>query len=121
MRRRQAYLKGDHEAALKKFESALRASPDDLETQVNAAVVYGEAGREEDALATYEKAIALCLAIPSPQSRTTAAAAMSSRASLHDRAKRPKEARADLERALQLAPPEWDQRAAIEKRLKGLG
>lgn len=117
----KAYLKGDHAAALKKFEAALRASPDDLESQINTAVVYGETGRAEEALAMYENAIARCLAIPSPQSRTAAAAAMSSRASLHDRAKRPKEARADLERALQLAPPEWDQRSAIEKRLKGLG
>jgi predicted RNA polymerase sigma factor len=45
---------------------------------------------------------------------------MSSRASLHERAKRAKQAREDLERALQIAPPEWDKRAAVEKRLKGL-
>jgi hypothetical protein len=46
---------------------------------------------------------------------------MSSRSSLHERAKRAKEARADLEKALQLAPLEWDKRPAVEKRLKDLG
>ena len=117
----KAYLKGDRVSALKKFEAALRSAPDDVESQINLSVVYGETGKEEQALATYAKAIALCLAIPSPQSRTAAAAAMSSRATLHERAKRPTEARADLERALQLAPPEWDQRPSLEKRLKGLG
>ncbi len=117
----KSFMKGDHAAALKKFESALKAAPDDVETLVNLAVVCGETGGEDRALATYEKVISLCLAVQSPQSRTTAAAAMSSRASLHERAKRAKEARADIERALQLAPPEWDQRAATEKRLKGLG
>lgn len=117
----KAYLKGNHAAALKKFEAALKTAPDDVESQVNIAVVYGETGQDAKALATFEKAIESCLAVPSPQSRTTAAAAMSSRASLHERAKRPKDARADLERALQLAPMEWDQRPALEKRLKGLG
>ena len=58
------------------------------------------------------------LAIPSPQSRTTAGSAMSSRASLYARLGRAAEARADLERALQLSPLDWDQRPAIEKRLK---
>lgn len=116
----KAYLKGNHAAALKKFEAALKSAPDDVESQVNIAVVYGETGQVAKALATFEKAIELCLAVPSPQSRTTAAAALSSRASLHERAQRPKEARADLERALQLAPMEWDQRPILEKRLKGL-
>ena len=87
---------------------------------VNAAVVYAETGDEQKALPLFEKAITSCLTIPSPQSRATAAAAMSSRASLHERAKRPKEAKADLEKALQLAPPEWSQRTVLEKRLKGL-
>jgi len=114
------FLKGDHAGALKKFDAALKAAPDDVESIVNSAVVHAEAGKADKALAAYEKAIALCLAVPSPQSRTTAAAALSSRASLHERANRTKEARADVERALQLAPPEWDQRASVEKRLKGL-
>lgn len=115
----KAFMKGDHAAALRKFDAALKTAPDDAETLINAAVAHGEAGAEDKALAAYEKAIAACLAVPSPQSRTAAAAALSSRASLHERAKRPKEARADIERALQLAPPEWDQRASVEKRLKG--
>lgn len=115
------YLKGGHAAALKKFEAALKSAPEDAETLVNAAVVYGETAQDAKALAAYEKAIERCLAVPSPQSRTTAAAAMTSRATLHERAKNLKGARADLERALQLAPMEWDQRPAIEKRLKGLG
>jgi tetratricopeptide (TPR) repeat protein len=117
----KAFLKGDHASAQKKFESALKASPDDVESLVNLAVVLGEVVQDEKALAAFARAIELCLAIPSPQSRATAGAALSSRASLHARAKRPKDARADLERALQLAPPEWDKRADVEKRLKGLG
>lgn len=116
----KAFMKGEHAAALKKFGSALQRAPDDVESLVNMAVVYGETAQEDKALSVYEKAISLCLSVPSPQSRTTAAAAMSSRASLHERANRPKEARADIERALQLAPPEWEQRASVEKRLKGL-
>jgi tetratricopeptide (TPR) repeat protein len=117
----KAYLKGDHGAALKKFEAALRAAPNDPQTLVNVAVVFSETAEPGRALEAYEKAIETCLAVPSPESRATAASAMSSRASLHERAKRAKEARADLERALQLAPPEWDKRPAIEKRLKALG
>lgn len=117
----KAFLKGQHAPALKSFEAALKISPEDPETMVNAAVVYAETGKDDKALPLFEKAVALCLAIPSPQSRTTAAAAMSSRASLHERAKRAKDAKGDLERALQLAPPEWAERAAVEKRLKGLG
>lgn len=117
----KAFVKGDHASAAKKFEAALRKAPDDAETQVNAAVVYGETGREDEALDLFQKAIELCLAVPSPQSRATAAGAMSSRASLHERAKRAKEARADLERALQIAPPDWEKRAGVESRLKGLG
>jgi tetratricopeptide (TPR) repeat protein len=117
----KAFLKGDHASALKKFEAALRAAPGDAQSQVNLAVVYGETGQDAKALATYEKAIEQCLAVPSPQSRAAAADAMSSRSSLHARAKRAKEARADLEKALQLAPLEWDKRPAVEKRLKDLG
>lgn len=117
----KAYLKGDHKAALKKFEAALASAPSDVETMVNIAVVYGDTGQEAKAMSLFEKTIELCLAVPSPQSRTTAAAALSSRATLHERAKRPKEAGADLTRALQLAPNEWDKRPALEKRLKGLG
>lgn len=113
-----AYLKGKHAAALAKLETALRAAPGDVQTQINLAVVYGATGEETKALAAFTKAIDACLCAPSPESRASAAAALSSRASLHERAKRRKEARADLERALQLAPYEWDQRAAIEKRLK---
>ncbi len=115
----KAYLKGDHALALKRFEAARANAPEDDETAVNIAVVYAETGEDEKALELFENAITRCLAIPSPQSRTLAAAALSSRASLHERAKRPKEAGVDLTRALQLAPPEWNQRAAIEKRLKG--
>lgn len=115
------YLKGRHAQALKKFAAALAASPEDVETQVNVAVVYADTGEEAKALELFEKAIARCLATPSPQSRTTAAAAMSSRASLHERAGRKKEAAEDLTKALQIAPHEWDRRPALEKRLKALG
>ncbi len=116
----KAYLKGKHAAALKSFESALRLAPDDSESLVNAAIVHAQTGDEQRAMPLFEKAISQCLAIPSPQSRAAAAAAMSSRATLHERAKRVKDAKADLEKALQLAPPEWPERPAAEKRLKGL-
>ena len=117
----KAYVKGRLDPALKSFEAALCLAPDDHETLVNAAVAYTALRQDEKALAAFAKAVELCLAIPSPQSRTTAAAALSSRATLHARAKRPAEARADLQKALQLAPPEWDKRAATEKQLKELG
>lgn len=116
----KAFLKGKRAAALKSFEAALSLAPDDSESLVNAAIVHAQTGDEKKAMPLFEKAIAMCLAIPSPQSRAAAAAAMSSRATLHERAKRNKDAKADLEKALQLAPPEWAERAAAEKRLKGL-
>ncbi len=115
------YLKGDLAAALKKFEAALKAAPGDVETLVNLAVVCGETGQEERALAAYAKAVEISLAVPSPQSRAAAGAALSSRATLYERAKKLPDAKADLARALQLAPPEWEKRAEVESRLKGLG
>lgn len=117
----KAFLKKDYAGALKKFEAALKAEPEDAETLVNAAAAWSESGKADKALAAYEKAIAKSLEIPSPQTRAMAAEALSSRATLHERAKRVAEAKADLNRALQLAPHEWDKRAAAEKRLKGLG
>jgi tetratricopeptide (TPR) repeat protein len=117
----KVFVKGEHKAALKSFEAALKLAPEDHESLVNAAVAYTELKQDAKALTTFAKAIDLCLAVPSPQSRTTAAIALSSRASLHKRAKRTAEARADLQKALQLAPPEWDKRSATEKLLKELG
>ncbi|UPT75774.1 MAG: hypothetical protein M0D55_08935 [Elusimicrobiota bacterium] len=117
----KAFLKGDKAGSLKKFEAALAEAPDDVESLINAAAAWSATGKDAKALAAYEKAIARSLEIPSPQTRAAAAAALSSRASLHEKAKKTKEAKEDLARALQLAPPEWDQRAAVEKRLKGLG
>ncbi len=117
----KAYLKRDLAGARAKFEAALRSAPDDAESLVNAAAVWADGGDAAKALAAYGKAIEKSLEIPSPQTRTAAAEALSSRATLHEKAKRPADAKADLARALQLAPMEWDKRADTEKRLKGLG
>ena len=66
---RQATDAREFDRALQEFNALLRAQPDNSDLLIETARVYGFAARHRDAIATYQRVLALA-----PQRRTTSSA-----------------------------------------------
>ncbi len=80
-------------------------------------MVYERLGEVQKALASYARVIHS--QGPEADSRLLAEA-LSSRASLYESLRKRQEARADLKKALDLAPADWARRSEAFRRLKSL-
>ncbi len=112
--------RGEYAAALDDFDAALSAAPGDVETMLGRAVALESLLRFDESLSSYDSAIAAAEAGAGPSSKGLLASALSSRASLEVKMKRPAPARADLEAALKAAPEGWPIMEATRKQLKDI-
>ena len=115
-----AFAKGDGAAAARYFEAAMKADPDDVEARLNCGVAYARLQDSARALLCYDKAVELAQAeMPLADGRLLADA-LSSRATLLESLGRNAAARADLEQALAVSPPDWGRRGDASARLQRL-
>jgi tetratricopeptide (TPR) repeat protein len=114
-----AFLAGDAKGAEALLSRAQALAPGDPEIALSLGVCLDGRGARDRAEAEYSRAAASALST-SPVRAEIAAAALSSRADLRARRGRRAAARADLEKALELAPADWSERGALQKRLEAL-
>ncbi|MBI3554146.1 MAG: DUF4932 domain-containing protein [Elusimicrobia bacterium] len=113
------FLAGRPAAAAAAFEEALKISPDDSEALLDMGVASEKQGDAARAMRYYDHAVASGVSKGGGDWQT-AAAALSSRASLLTAQRRFQEARRDLRRAVELAPENWSGRSDLTKRLADL-
>ncbi len=112
------YRLGDLEMALRDFDLSLAAEPPDAEILLDRAVVLQSLHRFDEAIESYQRAISA--AEPQQRPNEILLSALSSRASLWIELKRRDLARADLERAIALAPDDWPLLEETRQLLKEL-
>lgn len=110
------FMAGRFDAAAGKFKAALALSPLDAEALLNLGVASEKLGQAEEALVSYDRAVASS-ASGALRDRDLQVAALSSRASLLRALGRVDEARRDLELVLTIAPLDWEGREDVERRL----
>lgn len=116
----EAYSAGRKEDALRYFEEALKATPDDIETLMSRAVVLQSLGQGAQALASYDRAAVLAAAGNHGQIRALLPDILTSRASLLLELGERERAVSDLRHALDVSAEDWPHRAAIQARIKSL-
>ncbi|MDP3540995.1 MAG: DUF4932 domain-containing protein, partial [Elusimicrobiota bacterium] len=110
------FMAGRFAAAAGKFKAALALSPRDAEALLNLGVASEKLGLKDEALESYDGAVASS-ASGALRDRDLRVAALSSRASLLRALGRITEARRDLELVLTIAPVDWEGREDVERRL----
>ena len=107
------FRKGKIEESLAQFEQALRYDPSNYYALLSRAAVMNMHADEREELRDINTVIAL-----KPDDSLVYADALSSRANIHIRKGRKKEAIADIENALKIAPKEWPHRKSLYAQLK---
>lgn len=115
----EAFRAGRLEEALRAFDDGLKVSPDDREIWMSRGVVLHALSRKEDALASYDRAVALAEA-GTGEAQAILPDALTSRATVLLELGQRDRAREDLRRALALAPRDWPQRGVAQNRLDAL-
>ncbi len=105
---------GDIEGAVRRFDRALGVSPSDFSALINRGAAAAAQNDLEGALGFYTKAVGAKRAGSRSDARTA-------RAGVLVRLGRVKEAKAELAKALKLAPKNWARRGEAEEELAKLG
>ncbi len=114
-----AYLAGDAKGAAALLKRAQTLTPDDPEIALNLGVTLDKLGDLAGASSAYSRAVTGALSAAARRWEI-AAAALSSRADLRSRQGHPDQARADLSKALEIVPADWNGRADLLKRLDAI-